>query len=205
MKLPAVARISVLFWIAVGCASVVPGGTRAPVLTTIPSDSPQTASPPRTTARATSPRTVAPRTPAPTPVRPRPSLAEPPAAALGTSDFAVTGRLGTYCWSTGCVDTAGFAKATTPPLTVDEGDLLIFSMDDGEFANWSASYGVEGSALTTLGRGGEPVDPDSSGPPSDLFTFAEFDAPPQGDWVVQVVVHFADNWDAFYGWHVTVE
>jgi hypothetical protein len=124
---------------------------------------------------------------------------------LGTSDFAVTGKLGAYCWVTRCVDTAGFYKATTPPITVDEGDSLIFSMDDWEFANWSASYGVDGSSPTTIARGGEPVDPDSSLPPPDRLRFVEFEAPPAGDWIVEVFVRFADNSDAAYGWHVTVE
>jgi len=210
MKLLALARIPIAALMVAGCTSLVPGASPVAVPSAAPSDSAQTAAPTAAatgtpTAEVTFSPTVAPPTSDPTPVRPRPSLAEPPAAALGTSDFAVTGKLGTYCWSTGCVDTAGFYKATTPHLTVAEGDLLIFSMEDGEFANWSASYGVNGSAPTNLGGGGEPVDPDSSEPPSQLLSFVEFESPPAGDWVVEVSVHFEDNWDAFYGWHVTVE
>jgi hypothetical protein len=203
MKLPALARISVVCLIAAGCASVVPGATptrRSPAASiAVPPAAPESH-----TAQPTAAPTAAP-TLSPTPARPRPTSEEPPAAALGTSDFAVTGKLGTYCWSTGCVDTAGFYKATTPSLTVDEGDPLIFSLDDGEFASWSASYGVDESAPMTLGRGGDAVDPDSTLAPPERLTFVEFDAPPPGDWIVEVFVRFEDSSDAAYGWHVTVE
>src|SRR5215218_6819842 len=98
MKLPALARISVVCLIAAGCGSVVPGGsptTTSPTASiAVPPAAPETQAPQPPLAP-----TVA---PSPSLVRPRPSLAAPPAAALGTSDFAVTGKLGTYCWSTGC-------------------------------------------------------------------------------------------------------
>lgn len=199
MKLPARARISISLLLVAGCASTIPGASPAPTQNPTPAAMP--------TPLATSTLGA---TPAVTPAATQGSSSDkPPAAALGTSDFAVTGELGSYCWHVNgqgsCVDTAGFYKSRVPAITVEEGDRMVFSIEDGEFAGWTASYGPDVEAPTVLGEGGQDVDPDVNQPSFEPLTFAEFDGPPTGDWIVAVFVDFADNGSASYGWHVTVE
>jgi hypothetical protein len=56
-----------------------------------------------------------------------------------------------------------------------------------------------------LDEGGATFDPDIATPsPDDLLSFAEFEGPPAGDWIVTVQVFFPEG-DATYGWHVVVE
>jgi len=206
MKLPAFAQISAVFLVAAGCATAAPGASLLPTASLAPT----AVATPTVVAPSDEPTvldTDAPATPEP---RPTAKADVPPAAALGTSDFAVTGKLGSYCWigsgRAECVDTAGAYKQTSPELSVLNDDGLIFSMEDGQFASWTAYYGDDGMmSPTTLESGGEPVDPDASQPPSEPLTFAEFDAPPVGDWVVEVAVRFADGGDAAYAWHIIVE
>jgi hypothetical protein len=200
MKLPALARISIVLLVVAGCAAASPGASPAPTQN-------PTSAVVATTATTPTPPPASASTPATTPPETAPPATsdQPPAAALGTGDFAVTGQLGSYCWGASCVDTAGFYKSRLPAITVAESDELVFSMEDGEFAGWTASYGPDVEAPTVLGQGGQEVDPDVSKPSFEPLTFAEFDAPPLGDWIVAVFVRFGDGGDAAYGWHVTVE
>ena len=199
MKLPALARISISLLLVAGCATAAPGASPAPTQSPTPAATP--------TQLATSTPTP---TSAVTPAASQQSAADkPPAAALGTSDFAVTGDLGSYCWHVNgqgsCVDTAGFYKSRVPAITVAEGDQMVFSMEDGEFAGWTAAYGSDVEAPIVLGEGGQDMDPDVNQPSFEPLTYAEFDAPPTGGWIVAVFARFADGGDAAYGWHVTVE
>ena len=79
------------------------------------------------------------------------------------------------------------------------------------FVQWTASYSEAQMAdLVPLGSGGSPYDPDSTvSPPPDLYQ-ATFAAPPSGDWVIVIGLHFANRslpvqgGDASYAWHVVV-
>jgi hypothetical protein len=199
MKLPVLAQILAAALLVAACTSS-PGssGSPAAALTAIPSVAETTSPSP---AAATAPPTVTPRSSATS----SGEADQPPPAALGTGDYAVTGQLGSYCWVSHCVDTAGFFKPRLPELTVQEGNLLVFSMEDGEFASWTAAYSADQEPPINLAQGGQPVDPDVSQPTAPPLTYAEFPSPPVGDWIVQVAVRFADGGDAAFGWHVIVE
>jgi hypothetical protein len=205
MKLPALAQLSTVLLLAAACATAGPGSSAPP--SPMPSATTPVTAAPTTTPVAPTVKPTEP--PATLESRPTPDADEPPSAALGTSDFAVTGALGTYCWlgegRGECVDTAGFYKERTPLLEVEAGDELVFSLEEGEFAKWNASYGTDVQAATSLGSGGQDVDPDASAAPPELLTYVEFEAPPPGDWIVEVFVRFPNGGDAFYGWHVVVE
>ncbi len=138
---------------------------------------------------------------------PRMTESVPPSGALGYSDFADVGWLGSYCWQGTCADVAEMPDAgSLPQITVPAGnDKLIFSLEGAEFAHWFAMYGADGDPLEPLDEGGAPFDPDASTPsPDEMLSFAELDSPPQGDWVVTVQV-FMLGGDATYAWHVLVE
>lgn len=129
---------------------------------------------------------------------------DPPQGALGSSDAADVGWLGSYCWHGTCGDVPSVLPKAQLPEVVAEGDSLTFSLVDGEFGRWIAQYGADESALTTFADGGETFDPDAATlDPDTLLEWAEFDAPPAGDWVVRVQTFFVDG-DASYYWHVIV-
>ena len=193
MKLPAFARISAIALLAIGCTS-------APAASVAPSVAPSV-SPTATTA--TTPPTS---TPVAEPTgSPRATQPPPPSGALGYSDFADVGWLGSYCWQGTCADVPEMPDSESlPQITVPLG-RLTFSLDGAGFVHWIAMYGADGDSLQPLDEGGAPFDPDVSTPsPDEVLGFAELDSPPPGDWVVTVQAFMPDG-DAMYAWHVIVE
>jgi hypothetical protein len=194
MKLPALARIPILMLMLAGCTSAA-GAT--------PSPAPVVPTPTAPTPVVT-PSPAATRTPDVAPSA-TPGPAGPPSAALGYSDFAEAGWLGTYCWQGLCADVFELPPKEQLPVVAAVGDSLIFSMEDGEFSKWVVQYGPDGASMTTLDRGGEAIDPDIASPEApELRSFVEFANPPSGDWLLTVQVFFPGG-DATYGWHVIVE
>ena len=189
MNLPAITSISLIALIAIGCAS-------APAATVNPSATPVAATP---TAAATG-ATIPSVTPSP-----RATETPPPSGALGYSDFADVGWLGSYCWQGTCADVPEMPDAgSLPQITVPEGPLT-FSLEGAKFATWVAMYGADGDSLLPLDEGGDAFDPDIATPsPDELLSFVELDSPPVGDWVITVQV-FMPGGDASYAWHVIVE
>ncbi len=152
-----------------------------------------------TVAPPTAPSSTAPATP--TPIA---TVDVPPQGALGYSDLADVGWLGSYCWHGTCADVVAIPPKAQLPEILVQGDTLIFSLVDGEFTRWIAQYGSDDSSLMTFAEGGESFDPDAATPgPDTLLEWVEFDAPPPGDWVVRVQTFFVDG-DASYYWHVIV-
>jgi hypothetical protein len=197
MKLPALARIPIVLLVVAACTSA-PGASQTPNAPT--PNAPTTNAP---TPNLPTPSSESQGTPVA--LTPTPSSARPPAAALGYSDFAETGWLGTYCWQGLCADVFELPAKEDLPIVAAEGESLIFSMEDGEFSKWVVQYGPDGDSLATLDRGGEAIDPDVAPTKSpDLMSFVEFDNPPSGDWLLTVQVFFAEG-DATYGWHVIVD
>jgi hypothetical protein len=197
MKLPALARITLVALLLAGC-SLRPGGqatpSSRPVVTPAPIPS-ASAPPPATTS--------------PEPTRPaEPSATAPPRGLLAAGSTTVVGWAGSYCWQNGCVDMAGIPpKAELPEITATDG-RLVFSLSDGAtFSGWTVSYGIDadtGSELTILDQGGTSADPDAqpqSAPPE--LGSVEF-GPPKGDWVLLLSVQFPGG-DLSYAWHVLVE
>jgi hypothetical protein len=190
MKLPAIALIPILALVAAACTSV-------PAATSPPTVNPNVKT---TDQPTTAPATLVVAQPTDTPLD-----VAPPAGALGYSDSADVGWLGSYCWHGTCADAPQIPdRESLPKITVPVG-TLIFSLDGAEFANWIASFGPGGNSLSLLAEGGIPFDPDASPPSSgQLQSFVEFDSPPAGDWVVTVQV-FLPGGDVSYAWHVVVE
>ncbi len=203
--------------IVAACTTASPGATTTPGSTIVPS-SIETARPTAATDSSAEPtdRPTATATPGATAsnapsqtASASPSAAasfdRPPEGALGYADFADAGWLGSYCWHGTCADVPAVPEKDQLPQVVVPGDeTLIFSLDDGSFVRWIAQYGADDSALTVLGEGGEPLDPDAATATPEALHWAEFDSPPSGDWLVRVQVFFADG-DASYFWHVIVE
>jgi hypothetical protein len=126
---------------------------------------------------------------------------------LGYSDFATKGDHGSYCYDGACADVGVWPPpADGLPIVETQGQSLIFSVDKGEFDQWTVEYGPDMGALTLLANGGDHSDPDMAtqtlGP---ALSFVEFDGPPRGDWVVTVLVYLAGGGSASYAWHVIVE
>ena len=134
------------------------------------------------------------------------TLDAPPDGALGYSDFADVGWLGSYCWHGLCADVAEIPpKPELPEIRVPTRESVIFSLEDGEFVRWIAQYGAASASLVTFADGGQPFDPDkASNGPVPVMEGVEFEAPPAGDWIVRVQVFFEDG-DASYYWHAIVE
>ena len=179
----------------------------SPAPTSTAADIPQSPQATLETAEPTAVPTASPSPTGPTPPAPPTSgspLDIPPQGALGYSDVADVGWLGSFCWQGTCGDVPSIPPKAQLPEIVIEGDSLTFSLVDGEFGRWIAQYGAEESALTTLADGGETFDPDvATIDPDALLSWVEFDAPPAGDWVVRVQAFFVDG-DASYYWHVIV-
>jgi len=138
----------------------------------------------------------------------------PPAGLLSAGGAPVQGAYGSYCWTVAGSSTC----ADMPPLTDSGPDLPLVSLatastqlqfsltDDQPFASWAASYVDDNGNYVPLGGAGSSLDPDAvNASPANTATHATFKAPPANDqWVVQVIVHFADGGDASYGWNVDV-
>jgi hypothetical protein len=202
MKLPTLARITLVALLLAGC-SLGPGGqatpTARPVVT--PSATPS-ATPTPAAVPSIEPSVEPSREPGRTPDIP------PPGYLQGDSD-PVEGWLGSYCWLNSCVDMAGIPPKAGLPQITKGADPLEFSLSDGAtFTGWTVSYGRDsdtGSGLTILDQGGASSDPDAqpqSAPPE--LNSVEFDSPPNGDWVLLMSVQFPGG-DLSYAWHLIVE
>ena len=133
-----------------------------------------------------------------------PSAPEPPDSALLSGGRAVTGEIGSYCWSSGsggsCVDAVfPLVPAKEKTLAVSAGSDMVFDYG-GEGPPDSVRAGAE-----PLGPGGKPADPRSSplevGGTADRVTIpAEL---PAGDYVVDVSVTVPQG-DASYYFRVVV-
>lgn len=134
-----------------------------------------------------------PPTQEPTP-EPDPTPESPPDGALGYSDFADVGWLGSYCWHGTCADVSAIPPKSQLPEIVVRGDALIFSLATGEFTRWVAQHGSDSTSFRTFAEGGES---------SDAMEWVEFDVPPSGDWLVRIQAFLVDG-DASYYWHVIV-
>jgi len=191
MKLPALARLSMLLVAIAACTSTVPASSTPPGSMIAPTPAPPTSSP---SAPAASPTDDG----IPDP---------PPDGALGYSDFAQKGRLGSYCYDGGCADVAVWPPTGDGLPTVEtQGEPLVFSVDKNEFDQWSVTYGTDSGAPMPLAEGGEPTDPDMGAQsPGPATSFVEFNSPPAGDWVVTMRVYFAGGGSASYAWRVIVE
>ena len=133
-----------------------------------------------------------------------PSAPEPPDSALLSEDRAVTGEIGSYCWSSGsgggCVDAVfPLVPGKEKTLAVSAGSDMVFDYG-GERPPDSVRAGAE-----PLGPGGKPADSRSSplevDGMSDRVTIpAEL---PAGDYVVDVSVTVPQG-DASYYFRVVV-
>ncbi|MEO6351333.1 MAG: hypothetical protein ABIP53_11845 [Candidatus Limnocylindrales bacterium] len=134
----------------------------------------------------------------------QPDPGGPPAGFLEFAGTSVEGFAGSFCWDGTCGDVLSVPPKDGLPFVEAPGDTLEFSVADGAFIGWSASYGPDASNFQQLATGGSLDDPDAnpSSDPSPL-SFARFTAPPVGDWIIHVSVRFADG-DAIYWWHVSV-
>ena len=138
------------------------------------------------------------------PAVPPRSDAGPPDSTLGYGDRAVTGVVGSYCWSSGssasCVD-GGYSPAfgKGKHLAVPVGSEMVFDYG-GEGPPGAVRAGAE-----PLGPGGEPAGPSRrlniGGSGGRVPILAEL---PAGDYVVDVFVRVPEG-DASYYFRVIVE
>jgi hypothetical protein len=188
MNLPGFARVPLVLLLLAGCASG-PGSVPPPSSRATPSALPTV----RTTVR-------------PTLTAQPPDTGLPPNGALASGDASVEGWLGSYCWQSTCVDSAGPPpKATLPGLTTDDGQLSFSLSDGATFVRWTMSYGAEsGEPLETLAQGGEAFDPDAQLQPELVeLRSVDFESPPTGDWLLVAFVQFPGG-DLSYAWHVVM-
>ena len=220
LALPATVLVSCL-WVVVACAL---GSPSAPPLIGQASPTPAVATPsptsaptaaagatasatPTTSAATAAAGATASATPTTSATATAPNTATPPTGNLAAGALNVGGHLGSYCWADACSDEFELRpKSSLPTIHLPAGTPLEFTLADGSgFAQWDASYSTaKMSDLVPLDSGGSAYDPDSSAtPPPDLLN-ATFAAPPKGDWVLVVSIHFKDG-SAVYSWHVNVE
>ena len=134
-----------------------------------------------------------------------PSALEPPDSTLISGDRAVTGEIGSYCWSSGsassCVDAVyPLVPGKEKTLAVPAGSDMVFDYG-GEVPPDSVRAGAE-----PLGPGGEPADSLSSplktrGSEDRVTIPAEL---PAGDYVVDVSVTVPEGGASYY-FRVVVE
>ena len=196
MKLPAIARISLLVVLLAAC-SLAPAAQ--------PTGTPRPAATPALTPLAT-PTERPTRSPAAAPTEYGGEV--PPVVTLSSGDVSAAGYPGSYCFADTCADIAGWSsKADLPQLTAgpSSGDLVFEIADQISFVTWSAAYGASSNddESTPLGEGGDPFDPDTGGSPPPQFLNAHVPMPPPGDWVVWVWVDLEFG-DLSYAWHVIV-
>ena len=206
MKLPALARISIVPLAVAACTSVVPGPSPAPTPSAIGSLAPSgtvegaptieptplavpTASPTDEPTPAATPRPTS----TPGPIA---TFELPPDALIGNGDRPKAGDLGSFCWEGTCADGPQPVDPDELPLYRPSDDTITIRLAEGaEFESWSAYYWTEDDhEPIELGRGDQ-----ANGP----FTKATFDAP---DVDLAIVSFFADfpTGSASYAWAVDV-
>lgn len=135
----------------------------------------------------------------------------PPLGELRSADGTVVpGVQGTWCYRDACADIIPPDRDHLPRIETPADATLSFTLaDTHRFGYWTVDYALEqddGSA-TRLAEGGTYVDSDvapATSPP-ELTTFT-FDAPPLGDWVLQIRLQFAGGLgDTRYYWHALVD
>jgi hypothetical protein len=126
----------------------------------------------------------------------------PPIARLVLPDgVAVAGELGTFAYRDSYADSPWLAAAGLETARVGAGQQLTAALPSGNrFGDWSVSYAAAHDVgaelimpLAGVG-GGQPV------------AQVAFDAPPPGEWVVQLFLVFPDDdGDATYYWRLNVD
>ncbi len=123
-----------------------------------------------------------------------PAMAEPPAATIAVEGGdPVVGQLGTFTWANGGSGAPWLHGSSIHAVSGERFALTL--ADPVEIAEWSVRRVIPGSrdgigALALAEGSGWPV---------------LFDAPPSGEWSVQVKVRFAsDLGDALYYWMIDV-
>ena len=135
-----------------------------------------------------------------------PSVPEPPASTLVSGDRAVTGEIGSYCWSSGsggsCVDAVyPLVPSKKKTLAGPAGSEMVFDYGGNEPTD-SVRAGAE-----PLGPGGEPANSLSSPLETAGASGGRVTIPaelPAGDYVVDVSVTVPEG-DASYYFRVAVE
>jgi hypothetical protein len=142
-------------------------------------------------------------TPSPTPVAPTRFPGGPPIANLELPDGShQPGRLGRFCYNEACADSPWLPAPTMPRVQLDaNGSITVALLDGEQFSRWSArcagAADTEARVIRPLGTGGADDD-------SNRFVRATIDAPPTGEWVIEVFLTFAGQGDAAYYWYVAV-
>jgi hypothetical protein len=132
--------------------------------------------------------------PTPTPslaIDPTPVVDGPPAAAMAAEGGdPVAGELGSFTWGDGGSDSPWLPGA---PISVGAREPLAVTLTPAApVSDWTARMARAGTSLpigpVALGGGTGPI---------------RFDAPPAGDWTVEVSVRFADELgSATYAWRL---
>jgi hypothetical protein len=114
------------------------------------------------------------------------------------------GALGSWSYRESHSDAPWQAAAglTLTSLSAGTSSLGVALPDDQPFVRWSARYAAAGdptaNVIWPLGSGG-------AADGSDRFSQATFDAPPSGEWVLEVRLSFPDDeGGASYYWLVMV-
>ena len=161
------------------------------------------ASPTPSTPAPTPTATASPTT-SPTEVEPTPEA--PPLASLVLADGTEhDGTVGTYCYRESCSDSPFWPTADSldPVELASAGAQLGVELPAGfEFVAWVARYAArddyQAETVYPLGSGG-------SADGTAQIGQATFDAPPSGEWLVEVSLTFADGvGSANYYWLVAV-
>ncbi len=125
-----------------------------------------------------------------------------PAAVMTVAGMRYPGELGSYSLPTGGSDGPWLpAAALGKTVVASVHDVLVVSILGAEGTTWRAVYAAadepETASPVVLATSGGPAGADG---PAGI----EVPAPPAGDWVVMVDVHFATGGSGAYYWHVAV-
>src|SRR3954447_4544361 len=196
---PVVTVLMASVWLAIGCGLAGTYGSLSATQQTIVGGTPSIAD---SSAAALTPGPL-PAAPSsrPSPPTSRPASVEPTASAqppdgrLSVAGTVVTGHLGTFCWQRACSDEFELPPTASLPLvtvSATDGQLSFDLAPEVAFTKWTASYSSRTMAdVIPIAGGGSLYDPDSSATPPPPVGSVEFSAPPAGEWVLVVTVHFA--------------
>lgn len=186
-----------------GCAGALPPDEASPPTT--PPTAAQTVAP--TTGATSPPSSPGPSTAAPSPAAtvdwppvPEDDVEElPPIARLLLPDGTVgAGRLGSFTYRDSAGDSPWLGAGLEQLEAALDEQLTIALRPGFTFDAWRASYAAADDPT------GEVILPLDAGS-ADALGRAIFDAPPVGEWVIQVGLTFSDGeGDAVYYWHVLV-